>query len=313
MNEVQLRQIDMNLLIVLDVLLRERSVTRTAEQLHLTPSAVSHALRRLRASLGDELLIRDGRRMRPTVRAEALADSVPRALQQLQRALAMPEPFTPESSSRTFRLVAPDFIATLVPNLLEDVGTMAPGVRVELSPYTSSATRDLADGRHDAVIAPSGRDQEGVRGEPIGSWHWAVYGRSGHPAFADWSLDAWAAYPHLKVGIGTGTGPVEQRAATYDIQRVVGAVVPHFTMAGPILAQTDLLLTVPCVVMESMAALHELECRDEPLGLPDMGLSVYRNAAMGDEPGVRWFLERVMAAAARLTPQSDQDRGAPSW
>ncbi|MEM6928187.1 MAG: LysR family transcriptional regulator [Myxococcota bacterium] len=300
MNGVQLRQIDLNLLIVLEVLLRERSVTRTAERLHLTPSAVSHALRRLRESFGDELLIRDGRRMSPTARAEGLAESVPRALRQLEQALAGPEPFAPEVSTRTFRLAAPDFIAPLVPHLLEDVGKLAPSVRVELAPYSASAIRDLADGRHDAVVAPSASKQEGVRSEVIGSWPWAVYGRRGHPAFDAWSLNAWSAFPHLKVAIGSSPGAVDRLAAKFEIRRVVGAVVPTFTMAAPILAQTDLLLTVPSLVMSQVTERYGLECREDPLGLPRMGMSMYRNAAVGNEPGVRWFLEHVAAAARPL-------------
>ncbi len=130
MNGIQLKQMDLNLLIVLDVLLQERSVTRTAGLLHLTPSAVSHALKRLRDLFSDELLVRDGRRMRPTVRAEGLAETLPRVLQQLERTIAGPEPFRPGTSTRTFRLAAPDFIAPLVPSLLQEVGNAAPGVRI---------------------------------------------------------------------------------------------------------------------------------------------------------------------------------------
>ena len=200
----------------------------------------------------------------------------------------------------------PDFIVSLVPTLLEDIGKVAPSVQVELAPYSSSAIRDLADGRHDAIVAPSGSKHEGVRGEAIGSWPWAVFGRQNHPAFDDWTLDAWAAFPHLKIAIGSREGAVDRRAATHEIRRVVGAVVPNFAMAAPILAKTDLLLTVPAIVMNSFASLYNLDHREELLGLPPMGLSVFRSAASGDEPGVRWFLERVTAAAHTLTdPSSD--------
>ncbi|MBX2803633.1 MAG: LysR family transcriptional regulator [Myxococcales bacterium] len=304
MNEIQLRQIDLNLLVVLDTLLREGSVTRTARQLHLTPSAVSHALKRLRETFGDELLIRDGRRMRPTVRAEGLAETLPRVLRQLERVLAGPSPFRPDASSRTFRLAAPDFVAPLVPHLLEDVGRVAPGVRVELVPRSEGAIRHLTEGRYDALIAPSGIENEGLRGEVIGSWPWAVYGRRGHPAFDDWSLGAWARFPHLQIRttlLQKGRGPIGRKAAEHGVRRVVGAVVPHFSMAAPILAQTDLLLTVPSVVMTSVSFVYGLDCREAPFELPLQGLSVYRSAAVGDEPGVRWFLQRVSAAAGRLS------------
>ncbi|MEM6925705.1 MAG: LysR family transcriptional regulator [Myxococcota bacterium] len=302
MSDVHLRQIDLNLLVVLDVLLRERSVTRAADRLHVTRSAVSHALGRLREVFGDELLVRDGRRMRPTVRADGLAETLPRVLRQLERALAGPEPFRPEASTRTFRLAAPDFVASLVPHLLQDVGRVAPGVGVELAPFSPMAVRELTEGRYDALVAPSGVQHEGLRGEVLGAWPWAVFGRHGHPAFGDWSLAAWSAYPHLQIrtAVLRGTGPIDKQTAELGIQRVVGAVVPHFTMAAPILAQTDLLITVPSVIMAGAASAYGLERREVPLDLPLMRLALFRSAAVGDEPGVRWFLERVTAASRRL-------------
>ena len=154
MSGIQLMEIDLNLLVVLDVLLREQSVTRAAGRLGRTPSAVSHALSRLRQLLGDELLVRDGRRMRLTARAEGLAETLPRALQQLARTIEDPEPFRPATSTRTLRLAAPDFIAPLVPHLLQDVGNVAPGVRVELAPLASGAVRELTEGRCDALVGP---------------------------------------------------------------------------------------------------------------------------------------------------------------
>ncbi len=298
MNGVQLRHVDLNLLVVLDVLLQERSVTRAADRLDLTPSAVSHALKRLRELFDDELLLRDGRRMRPTVRAEGLAETLPRVLQQLARTIAAPEPFRPVTSTRTFRLAAPDFIAPLLPSLLQDVRRTAPGVRVELAPYSSAALRDLAEGRYDALVAPDGIRSEDLRGQPLGTWPWAVYGRAGHPAFTDWSLSAWSDYPHLLVrtSVGRGQGPVDRQASQLGIRRVVAAVVPHFSMAAPILAKTDLLLTVPSVTMGNSVAAYQLDQREIPFDLPHLGLSLFRSAAEGDEPGVRWFLERVEAA-----------------
>lgn len=302
MSGIQLRNIDLNLLVVLDVLLKERSVTGAARQLHLTPSAVSHALRRLREVFGDELLIRDGRRMKPTVRAQGLAETLPRVLGQLERSLAGPAAFDAAASTRTFRLAAPDFVAALLPRLLQDIGAAAPGVRVELAPFARSCIRDLAEGRYDALIGPGAISDEGLRSDPLGAWPWAVFGRAGHPAFADWSLAAWLAHPHLQIGTTEvrGEGPIGARVRELGLQRVVGAVVPHFTMAAPVLAQTDLLLTVPSVVMADAARAYGLARQDPPIPLRPLGLSLFRSAETGDDPGVRWFLDRVAAAAAHL-------------
>ena len=284
---IQLRDVDLNLLVVLDALLTEQSVTRAADQLHLTPSAVSHALKRLRELFDDELLVRDGRRMRPTARAEVLAESLPRLLRQVSRTIERPEPFRAATSSRIFRLVAPDFVAPLVPTLLRAIHGEAPNVRVELAPYSTSAVRDLVDGRNDALIGSDSLRSDGLRAAPLGTWPWAVYGRAGHPAFDDWTVAAWSAHPHLQVRppVFEGRGPTDLRAAELGIKRVVHAVVPHFSMAAPVLAKTDLLLSVPSVAMGDTADAYDLDVRDLPFELAPLKLSLFRNAAEGDEPG----------------------------
>ncbi len=243
--------------------------------------------------------------MRLTIRAEGLSETLPRVLQQLTRTLSGPEPFAPRVSARTFRLAAPDFVAPLIPGLLQAVGLSAPGVRVELAPISGGAVRELAEGRYDALIGPSALVDEGVRAEPLGGWSWAVFGRRGHPGFQDWSLATWSTYPHLQIGTSElrGPGPIDRRSAALGIQRTVGAVVPYFTMAAPVLAQTDLLLTVPSMAMSSTADVYGLEQREVPFGLPEMQLSLFRSAAAGDEPGVRWFLDQVTMAAGRLSPR----------
>lgn len=299
MNTPTLREIDLNLLVILDVLLQERSVSRASERLHLTPSAVSHALRRLRRLFDDELLVRDGRRMTPTLRAQELSESLPRALRHLQSTLTSPEAFDPATSRRTFRLAAPDFAAPIV---LAAVGKEAPTVRVEWVPSSPTAVRELAKGNHDALIASGAFKDEGLRGTPVGQWSWNVFGRAKHPAFAEWSLEAWAAYPHLQIGTSVirGRGPIDQRLSKLGVVRRVGAVVPYFSMAASVLAETDLLLTVPSMSMESARRTHGLACREVPFELPQMSLSLFRSATNGDEPGVRWFLETIASACRRL-------------
>lgn len=128
MSSISLQDIDLNLLVTLDVLLQEQSISRSAQRLHITPSAVSHALGRLRKLFDDELLVRDGRHMILTVRAQELSESLPRGLKHLARTLEASEAFDFATSTRTFRLVAPDFVA---PSVISEVGRVAPRVRVE--------------------------------------------------------------------------------------------------------------------------------------------------------------------------------------
>ena len=138
-----LSKIDLNLLVVLDVLLREQSVSRTAARLNLTSSAVSHALKRLRMLFDNELLVRDGRRMVPTDRGQSLAEVLPPLLAQVEHALAKPNPFDPATSTRSFRLAAPDFMSSLLPHLLnqitkEALSVTSPAPLPKLRPSTST-------------------------------------------------------------------------------------------------------------------------------------------------------------------------------
>ena len=297
-----LSKTDLNLLVVLDVLLRERSVGRAAAQLNLTSSAVSHALKRLRLLFDNELLVRDGRRMVPTARGQSLEETLPSLLAQVELTLAKPEPFDPAESTRSFRLAAPDFISSLLPHLLKVVEQEAPGVSVELVAVSPSAVLDMSQGKYDAIIAPSFKKKDDLRGETIGAWPWKVYGRKNHPAFASWSAESWMRFPHLQVSASSPSGrsPVDRVAMELGVKRQIGAVVTQFSMAAPILARTDMLLSVPSVTMKESADVYGLEKRDVPVDLDPLELSLFRSATTGDRPEILWFHQRVEEAAKAL-------------
>lgn len=307
MENVPLANADLNLLVVLEVLLQERGVARSAQRLNLTPSAVSHALNRLRSMFGNELLVRDGKRMIPTSRGLELAETLPVMLQHLSTLLDDPMPFEPATSTRTFRLTAPDFISPLIPQLLRDLGKEAPEVSIELSASSSGAVQKTIDGQYDVIIAPGGTQKDGLRGQTLGKWPWVVYGRKDHPAFSDWSMQTWAAFPHLQIGNSTslGQGPVDKKATQLGIDRKIGAVVPHSLYAAPILTQSDLLLSVPEITLNGSADAYGLKHSELPFDLPLMEVSLLRSATVGDQPGVKWFFERVADACRKLGWKED--------
>ena len=303
MKSPPLSKIDLNLLVVLDVLLREKSVARTAERLSVTSSAVSHALKRLRLLFDNELLVRDGRRMVPTARGQSLAETLPSLLGQVEQTLAAPEPFDPSVSTRVFRLAAPDFVSSLLPHLLKLVSEEAPGVSVELTAYSPATAVDMSQSRYDALIAPSFKQKDELRGVPIGSWPWRVYGRKNHPAFSDWSLETWGQFPHLQISASSPSGrnPIDQAAMGKGVKRRIGAVLPQFSMAAPILARTDMLLSVPSVAMEDAAHVYGLQKRELPIDLNPLELTLFRSAISGDKPETHWFHEHVEVAAKVLS------------
>src|SRR5215475_13653492 len=146
MNEIDLRRFDLNLLVVFDVLMTERSVTRAAERLGRTQSAVSHALSRLREQFSDPLLLKGGVRMQPTALALELIEQARPMLGGIQRVLSPKHLFDPASSDRVFRLAAPDFMLTLFADLLTRLRTEAPRIAVEWTAPREPTLLDVAAG-----------------------------------------------------------------------------------------------------------------------------------------------------------------------
>src|SRR5688500_3734034 len=136
-HSMNLAGLDMNLLVALDALLREASVGRAAERLGLSQPATSHALKRLRALMGDPLLVRSGMRMELTPRAEALREPLAAALAQVE-ALFAEEAFDPARSRRRFVAMMPDMVTSVIlPELIARIAAEAPHVRLKLTPFRS--------------------------------------------------------------------------------------------------------------------------------------------------------------------------------
>lgn len=260
-------------------------MARTAQRLNLTSSAVSHALKRLPVLLDNEFLVRDGRRMVPTARAERLAETLPAGLHSNEPTFAAPQTFDPATSTRAFRLAAPDFFSPLIPKLLNRMEREAPCTRLEMFARPVTGVGDLSEGRYDALIAPSFKQSDDLRGSVLGAWPWVVFGRRDHPGFADWSMATWARYPQLQIGSGAAPqrSPIDRTATGLGGTRHLGAVLTHFTMAPPVLAQTDMLLLVPAIALREAAQVHGLAERALPFDMPPLELTLFRSASNGDD------------------------------
>ncbi|MEL6179550.1 MAG: LysR family transcriptional regulator [Myxococcota bacterium] len=303
MHSIDLAQIDLNLLVVFDVLLQEQHVTRAAKRLHRTQSATSHALGRLREQLGDPILVRVGGRMRPTPHALRLAPEVRRLLQAIERVLSQPTEWDPSVSERVFTLVGPDFVSATFPRLLSDMSASAPGVGVELVPPSRGMLHDVALGRYDLAVAPVDAPHvEGTSSQPLASLPWVVFARRGHPAVDRWGLDAWLQYRHIRIRtVSQGPGPVD--AAVTDRKRRFGPVLPHFMLAPPLLAQSDLLLTVPFGVLADAVTPFGLVALPCPVPLEPLELALTRSLQCEQDLALTWFRNRVCDAVAQTFHQ----------
>ena len=227
MNEIDLRRFDLNLLVVFEVLMIERNVTRAAERLGRTQSAVSHSLSRLRSQLGDPLLIKAGLRMQPTAFALDLIEQARPMLRGIERVLSPRYIFDPASSRRVFRLAAPDFMLTLFASLLVRLRSDAPGVSVEWTAPREPTLLEVEDGQVDiAIVAAQLRMPGGVNSEAIGALKWQCFGRQRHPAFSRWGRKSWSQWPHLAVRIGDSlASPVNLAASAAGLERNIAGWV----------------------------------------------------------------------------------------
>ncbi len=301
MNEIDLRRFDLNLLIVFEVLMTERSVSRAADRLGRTQSAVSHSLSRLRSQLGDPLLIKGGVRMQPTAVALDLIEQTRPMLRGIQRVLSPRYVFDPASSRRVFRVAAPDFMLTLFAHLLSRLRSEAPGVSAEWTAPREPTLLDVAEGQIDVAIVPAElRLPEGVAGESLGALGWRCYGRKKHPAFARWNRQTWTRWPHLVVRIGDSlTSPVNVAASAAGLDRTIAGWVPHFSAIAPVLANSDLLATLPVIAMVETMHAFDLESREVPFPIAPLPHVMVWSTTRSRDPAMNWLRDRLRPIVKR--------------
>jgi DNA-binding transcriptional LysR family regulator len=301
MNQIDLRHFDLNLLVVFDVLMSERSVTRAAERLGRTQSAVSHSLSRLREQFGDPLLTKGKARMQPTALALDLIEQARPMLGGIQRVLSPQHAFDPKSSKRVFRLAAPDFMLALFTDLMARLAKEAPGVAVEWTQPREPTLLDIAEGLIDvAIVLSELRWPQGVAGETVGALRWRCFGRAKHPAFRNWNATKWSDAPHLMVRVGdTVASPVDVAASAAGLRRTVAAWVPNFCAAPPILAGSDLISTLPLLAMKDAQRAYRLDSVEVPFPLPPLPHAMVWCTGRSRDGGLNWLRDRLKPIVKR--------------
>jgi DNA-binding transcriptional LysR family regulator len=297
-----LHRIDLNLLVALDALTRERSVTKAAERAGVTQSAMSHTLRRLRELFDDPLLVRGRGGMLLTPRAEALAVPLRSGLLTLARSLANPEPFDPAHAKRTFRMVSPDlFDALVLPTLLQRLTQEAPDIDLGVVPTPKRLADGLETGDVDLAIypvllAPDPFDL-GTEVDPelqtrtLFQDSFRCFARGGHPALSGRRLTrkAYASLKHVLVSPGgEGPGVVDRALEAEGLQRRIALRVPHFATALEVIRQSDLVLTAPASLAQLCTA-AELASRPAPIDLPNHAITMLWHARFTEDPAHRWL------------------------
>ncbi|NOT10714.1 MAG: LysR family transcriptional regulator [Methylococcaceae bacterium] len=301
-----LRTFDLNLLVAFDVLMRELNVTRAAEHMFLTQSAMSHILHRLRQQLDDPLLVKTPTGMLPTARALGLIGPVRSILADMEQLIQPPQAFDAVSSQRRFVLAATDYMEfLLIPTLSGLIESIAPGIDIHVK-RTESAfpLMQLENGSLDIVLG-----FRSVLNPPahlhchlLFSDRMACVVRQDHPFIqGDPSLQAYLKAPHMLISrTGSNLGIVDEKLTELGLERRIKLIVPHFLSAPLIVANTDMILSLPYRIAEQFKQFTPLSIFPVPLDLPAYDLCMIWHPLRDKDPGHLWLRDKIIATGQTL-------------
>ncbi|MDH4556725.1 LysR family transcriptional regulator [Pseudomonas sp. BN417] len=305
MHNINTRTLDLNLLVVFATLWETQNVTRASERLSLSQSAVSHALRRLRERLGDELFVIGRGGLVPTARAAELIGPVRDALSRLDDVLQGSAPFVPAAVQRKFRIASGDFVEFLIlPRLIQHIAREAPGVMIEVVPLPTKNTVSvlLESGEIDLVISAPMTLGAALRHEPITtvSLLTLIWQREGLPP-GRFPLDLYLERPQVMIEMHQRDGNIiDQTLQAQGLARRIGVLVQNF-MAMPVIAsQTGYICNLPGPIAEAFATTFGLSCHEPPVDFPAPELVAYWHSRFDADPGLQWLREQVKSCAVQL-------------
>ena len=303
---MNLALLDLNLLVVLHAVLEERSATKAAKRLNVTQSAVSNALARLRTLLGDPLVVRNGRGLVATPRAEELGPVLAKAISALESAIDRGASFVPEESTRTFTMGAADnHQAREVPLVAAAFARKLPRAKLRIvSADFLASTGGLAGGEVDLAFVPSQLLGPEDLGAPIFEERAAMVVRRDHPRVRGrLTPKLWNALPHIDVEVALGkTGVGHRLAERYwqglGLVRNVAVTVPSFTTAAMVASKTDCIAGIPGRLAEVLCKVLPITIAKTSFPLPTMEMSITWHARTDADPGARYFRKLVVDAVA---------------
>lgn len=301
---MDLRRIDLNLLVTLDVLLREPGVTQAARTLNLSQPAVSARLVKLRELFGDPLLVQRGRNLAPTRRARELAPRLQRVLVELGGILQPGSSFDPATAERIFRIAGADTLHMAVTTRLVEVMLReAPGCRLSLmTPSRDRLERLLIDGEVDLLLGGPAILPDGAARETLFNERFLCAARRGHPAFERvLDLDTYCGLQHVLVAPKDAGfyGYVDGELSALDRTRRVVVSVSSFLLVPEILDRTDLVCTMPARLARLWS--DRLSVAAPPLELSSFTLQMGWNPMQEADQGLSWVRTHLRAICEEAT------------
>ncbi|TRY32188.1 LysR family transcriptional regulator [Aliiglaciecola sp. M165] len=285
---------------VFDAVMTEKSITRAADRLAMTQPAVSNAVSRMRVAWKDEVFVKDGRNIQPTLFAQNLWGQIKEPLISLSDAVD-PKSFDPATARRTFRVAITDIVAHIAwPSLRCIIESEAPGIDIHAIPYTIVNTEQvLEDAEVDLVIGASGAISSVFRSEFIFSPTYFCVMRKNHPlAKQDLSLEEFAAADHLLVSLsGDTTGYTDQVLMQHGLTRRIAVTVNHFSAVTKLIQTSNLISVVPSVAVTEAIIEDTIAATMPPVDVAPQQVSFLWHKRQDRDKGLAWLrnhLKRIL-------------------
>jgi len=311
---VNIARVDLNLLVYLDVLLREQNVTRAAEQLGITQPAMSNGLRRLRDLFNDPILVRSSSGMKPTERALDVQPKVRKILTETQFLLEPKQDFKPLTSKRVFRIMASDYAeATLFPKLIKNIRSEAPNIILDVLTPSDVSYQDLEQGRVDMAINRFNEIPQSFHQTTVWTDTFSCLVNSNNPASKNFGLKTYLEAQHVWVsktgmGVGFGINPeksgglgwIDQALSRIGQKRKISVFTRHYQMPGLLVQNNDLIATLPTKVAVMQAENSDLEVKEPPFYIPEFELKMAWSPMLHHNPAHQWLRRLIGYTAGKL-------------
>ena len=303
--------VDLNLLAVLDALLDERNVTRAARRVHLSQPAASNALSRLRHLFGDPLLVRSGRGLVLTPRAQALIGPLRAAMEHIDAALGAGATFEPATTTATFTLATSDALQIgLLPGLLARLAAEAPVARLVCTPLDGASSdvgdplpdHALASGQIDLAIGFFSQPQAHHHVKALFSGDFVCVARKGHPGVGpDITLRQFVELGHVVIASAHHVhSTVDAALARCKLARRAAVVVPQYSVVPYVIMRSDHVAVLPRRLAEGFERTFGLRLLEPPLALPKFTISQVWHERTHQSPAHRWLRETIASLVGPL-------------
>jgi DNA-binding transcriptional LysR family regulator len=312
---MNINRVDLNLLVYLDALLRERNVTQAANKLNLSQPAMSNGLRRLRDLFDDPLLVRTSDGMTPTERALELEPQVRDILEKVDRAVQPIAEFDSANTERVFRIMASDYAeSTLLPSLLDKLRSQAPGVILDIMTPSDVSFLDVERGKIDMVINRFDSMPQSFHQITVWNDTFSCLMSINNPLLKNFTLENYLKAQHVWVsktgmGVGVGVDPADvQRLGWVDValnklgkKRQITVFTRHYQTAMILAEQNDLVVTLPTLAAQLQVNNPQLVIKTPPIDIAPLELKMAWSPLLQHNPANRWLRKLIVETGREIS------------